>query len=175
MSWPWLLAALLSASPPIERSREPAPADGPAITVRGVLVTPEGQPLAGASVLLRAKTGGSFYHIGVRHNRDVLARTTSDERGSFAFDKIAIPLRLGGEIESLRRGTGGAQMVAIAAGRSLAWCEVKELSPATELKLTLASETPALGQVTGDSGQGLAGIHVRILGISRAANDIDSF
>jgi len=174
MTLPLFLAAIFSA-PPVERTQDPAPANAPAITVRGELVTPEGQPLAGATVYLRAKTGGRQYHMGVVHNRDVLARTKSDEQGAFAFDSVAIPPRLADNIESLLRGNGGAEIVALAEGRSLAWADVPQLAPSAKVKLTLPPESPVVGQVKGDDGQPIADVQVRILGLSQATNDIDSF
>ena len=174
MSLSLLVAVILSAQP-VELTKEPAPSDGPVITVRGVAVDPEGRPLTGAAVYLRAKIGGQFYSMGLDHNRDVLARTTTDDQGSFAFNRIAIPPRLVEAIEMLIRGDSGAEVVAIASGRSLAWANVLGLSPAAPLKLVLPPQTQVEGRVTDENGDALAGVQIRLLGFTKATNDIDSF
>jgi hypothetical protein len=107
-----LVTAALAADQPPTRTAEPAPPDGPAVHARGVVVTPDGRPISGATVVLRAKTGGRMYVSGVRHNRDILARTTTDADGRFAFDGVAIPPRQVEVIDSLRRGQGGAELLA---------------------------------------------------------------
>jgi hypothetical protein len=175
MKLPLLLAAIFSAPPAVERTREPAPADGPAITVRGELVTPEGQPVAGATVFLRAKIGGQFYNLGLKHNRDVLAQTTTGEEGTFAFDKVAIPPRMVGSIELLRGGNAGAEIVAYAPGRSLVWTDVLGLVPGEPIRLTLAPQTPIAGRVADESEAPIEGVKIRVWGLTRATNDIDSF
>jgi hypothetical protein len=170
-----LLVAITLSAQPVELTKEPAPSDGPALTVRGVAVGPEGRPLTGASVYLRAKIGGQFYSMGLDHNRDVLARTTTDERGSFAFNRIAIPPRLGEPIERLIRGEGGAEIVAVAPGHSIVWMDVLGLKPAAPLKLVLPPQAEVKGRVTGENGEALAGVQIRLAGLTKATSDIDSF
>jgi len=175
MSFLVLVALALSSSPAVELTKEPAPSDGPAITVRGLTVDPEGRPLPGATVYLRAKIAGQFYSLGLDHNRDVLARTTTDEQGGFAFDKIAIPPRLSEAIDRLIRGEGGAELVAVAPGRSIVWADVLGLAPASPLKLVLPPQSQVTGRVTNENGDILAGVQIRLTGLTKATSDIDSF
>lgn len=168
-----LTLTCLIAAAPVERSAEPAPADGPAVTVGGIVQTPEGQAIAGAQIVLRAKIGGQQYFFGVTHNRDVLARTTSDEKGEFAFEKIAIPPRLEDTIETLLRGKGGAEVIVWSEGRGIAWTDVEKLATEEPLKIALAPEADVRGTVQDESGRGIAGVRIRLAGASPASGELD--
>jgi hypothetical protein len=157
----------------VQRTAEPAPPDGPAVTVRGQVVTPDGRPIGGAAVVLRAKIGGSFYASGLPHNRDVLARTTADKDGRFAFDHIAIPPRLENIITGLMRGDGGVEVLARAKGRALAWAEVKRLTENEPVRLTLAPEVAVTGVVRDQTGRGLSEALVSVFGLTRATTELD--
>ncbi|MFO0808338.1 MAG: carboxypeptidase regulatory-like domain-containing protein [Gemmataceae bacterium] len=177
-----LTAVIAGAQPPVDakgtavqRTAEPVATDGPTIRIAGVVVTPDGQPVGGATVVLRAKTGGRFYAMGVKHNRDVLARTTADAAGRFTFDGIGIPPRLEEIIESLIRGQGGAELLAWADGRALAWTDVKGLTNAERVRLALPAESPVTGVVRDATGKGVPGARVHVSGATRATADADAF
>jgi beta-lactamase regulating signal transducer with metallopeptidase domain/protocatechuate 3,4-dioxygenase beta subunit len=162
-------------TPAVRRISEPVPADGPAVRVAGVVVTPEGTPVAGAAVILRAKIGGHQYSMGLRHNRDVLARTETDAGGRFAFDGVVVPLRLEEVITGLLRGEGGVELLARADGRGTAWADVKHLTPAEPVRLALAPEPATAGVVRGLDGRGIPGVRVTASDATRATAEADSF
>jgi protocatechuate 3,4-dioxygenase beta subunit len=167
-----LLAVVVPrATPAVERTAEPVPPDGPAIRVGGVVVTPDGKPARGAMVVLRAKTAGQQHSIGMKHDRDVLARTTTDAAGGFAFDGIGIPPRLEGIIDSLLREAGGVELLAWADGWGMAWVEVKGLTRNAPVRLTLSPEAKVHGVVRDKAGQAVPEARLTVYGMTRATAD----
>src|ERR1019366_6987324 len=159
--WLLLSAIRVSGQSKVERSPEPVGDDAPAIRVSGMVVNPSGKPIADATVILRAKIGGQLlYPTALSHNRDVLARTTTDASGRFAFDKIGLPLRLADVIGSLLREEGGVQLLAWADGMGLAWRDAKGLKKAEPVRLTLAPEAKVIGVVRDQDGRGLSDVTV---------------
>jgi hypothetical protein len=65
-----------------------------------MIVSASGKSVGGATVILRAKTAQPKL-TWLRHNHDVLARTTSDASGQFSFHRVAIPPQLIHTIEAL--------------------------------------------------------------------------
>jgi hypothetical protein len=156
-----------------EPAAEPVPKNGPAIGASGIVVTPEGEPIAQASVFLRAKIGGLQYTFGLRHNRDLLARTTTDKDGQFAFKDVGIPPRLEDQIEALLRGDAAAELIAWADGRGLAWTDVRQLRTEQPVRLVLSPEAPMTGVVQDAAGKPVAGARLTVWGFSRATSNLD--
>jgi hypothetical protein len=160
-------------SPVVVRSAEPAPADGPAISVSGITVGDDGRPIPHATVVLRAKIGGQQYSAGSSHNHDILARTMTDTSGRFAFDRIAVLPRMADNIESLMRGKGGAEVLAWADGKSLVWTDVPGLLNAAPVRMTLPPEATVEGVVRDSASRGAGGVRVSIFGITRGTTEVD--
>src|SRR5258707_1158640 len=72
---PTTVAAAEQEPPRVQRTAEPVAPNGPAIRVGGTVVTPDGKPLRGATVILRAKE--PTHEPGARFHRDVLAETVT--------------------------------------------------------------------------------------------------
>ena len=159
----------------VQRSIDPAPADGPAISVRGVVVAQDGKSIGGAELYLRAKIGGTYYSSGSTHNRDVLARTRTNEAGEFSFDKIGVPPRMEQIIDSLLRHQGGVQIVTLAEGRGARWDEVIALSNDKPMRIVLTPEAKVTGVVLDKEEKGLAGANVGVWGATKATADVDTF
>ena len=126
------------------------------MTVSGVVVSPNGKPMGGASVILRLKPRYVTY-TGFSNPRDVLARKTTAADGLFAFDEIPIPLHRASCITSLLRHQGGAELLVLADGCGIAWTDVQELKPAESVRLTLEPEAKVSGTVCDSSGKATAG------------------
>jgi protocatechuate 3,4-dioxygenase beta subunit len=162
-------------SPKVERTAEPVPVDGPTISVSGAVVTEDGKPVAGASVVLRNSEGGTQYVMGLPHNRDVLARTYSDEQGRFAFEKIGIPPRMDDAINKLLQGQGGVEVLAWSEGLAVASSPVRQLKANDDLHLTLKSESVVTGTIKDESGKGAEGVRIHVYGITPATTNPDMF
>ena len=158
----------------VQRTQEPTLSD-PAITVQGVVLSSAGTPISGATVVLRAKLGGTQYYFGVRHNRDILARTTTDERGKFAFESIGIPPRMADYIDSLRRGAGGAELVAWSNGTAFHWIELKDFKTDKPVTFNLSAEAPVAGEVHDEAGTSVERATFRLYGITSATAGIGGF
>lgn len=156
----------------IERTREPAPADGVALRVHGRVITSAGAPLPGAHVVLRAKIGGQQYTSGLQHNRDVLARTTTNAQGRFFLPDVGIPLRLGEVINNLQRGNAAVQLLVWGEGYGLAWRDIASLEP-PEITLELSPEVVVAGRVQSPEGEGLAGVKISLRGGTSSRTRID--
>ncbi|HEY1378518.1 MAG TPA: M56 family metallopeptidase, partial [Gemmataceae bacterium] len=163
------------AVPVNQRTAEPVPADGPAISIAGIVTGPDGRPIAGATVVLRAKIGGHQYSFGVRHNRDILARTTAGADGGFIFKGIGLPPRLEEVIDGLMRGRGGAELLAWADGRGLVWADVQRVTGNEPVRLVLPPEAAVTGVVRNEAGRGVPGVTVSVGNATRATADADGF
>jgi beta-lactamase regulating signal transducer with metallopeptidase domain len=153
----------------LRRSAEPVAADAPAITVSGVVVTPEGKPVPEAIVLLRAESP-HFYSMGLQHGRQLLAETRTDAQGRFLLEKIGIPLRHASQIKQLLANQGGARLLVWADGRALAWAEVKGLTQKAPLRIVLAPEAKVMGVVHDKTGKGVGGVRITMAGITKETN-----
>jgi hypothetical protein len=67
--------------------------------------------------VLRAKIGGEQYTMGLAHNRDVLASTTTGDDGRFDFGAVPIPPRFAEQIHNTMRGIPGFELLAWGDGR----------------------------------------------------------
>ena len=93
-------------SMPTKGAVEPVAVDAPAITLNGVVVTPEGKAIPRVTVILRIEDP-FYYSGGVPHGRETLAEMNTDEEGRFQFEKIGIPLRHEQQINHLLANDGG--------------------------------------------------------------------
>jgi hypothetical protein len=169
-----LLLGLWGDDPAVERTREPVPEKGPVISVRGLVKTPEGVPIPGAIVVLRVKA--SVVPIdGLLHMRDVLARTKTNQEGAFHFENVAIPPRFADSIGALQRHQSGAEIVAWAQDRALAWTDVTELSSSPAATLVLGPEADLHGILKDAAGNGIPQVRVSVTGITPATRSIDHF
>lgn len=150
-----------------------ASADAPAINVKGTVVTADGKPVRGASVVLRAKMGGQNYTTGLLHNRDVLAGAVTDADGRFEFKNVAISLRMTRIIESLIQNQGGAELVAWGDGYGLSWSEVAGLSANEPVRLVLTPAAAVNGIVRDKSGRGAAGVRVYVFDLAQSVDSAD--
>ncbi len=155
----------------VQLTAEPVPADGPAISVGGVVLTPEGKPVEGAVVILHMKN--NVYWMGLKHNHDVLARTTSNARGQFTFEKIAIPPRHDRYIRTLFAGEGGAELLAWADGKAIAWHEVRGLKNEKQIRLALAPEAKVEGTIRDKAGRPMPNVLLTVLGLTHAKENAD--
>jgi protocatechuate 3,4-dioxygenase beta subunit len=157
----------------VELTKEPTPPDGPSISVVGTILSPDGKPVPGASVVLRAKVGGTQYVTGVAHNRDILARTKTSPDGRFIFRRIAIPLRMVDTIEKLKAREEGAEIVAWSDDFGLAWTDVRGLDGNPDARLPLAPKADFRGTATDSDGKPLAHATIRVAGITKAETSYD--
>jgi hypothetical protein len=156
----------------VERSPEPVADDAPTIRVSGVVVNPAGKPIEGAPVILRARRPNRLgYQPGLRNAGDVLARTTTDAAGRFAFDKIGIPLRYAELIHHLLEGNGGVEVLTWADGMGLAWYPLDGLTRTEPVQLKLAPEAKVSGVVRGPDGRGLPDVRVSFLSATRGTGE----
>lgn len=166
-------AAMSAELMPVTVTSEPA-SGTPTITTRGVITDSAGKPLAGATVVLRANLGGIQYASGLEHCRDVLARTTTNDLGEFAFDSIAIPPRLVKSIAQLQKGEPGAQVLAWAPGLGLAWQDLNQLTN-TYVELQLHKEVEVTGVAVDADGAPIAEGELKVTGLTGAKDSIDDF
>jgi hypothetical protein len=170
--WPVRQAVADQVTPAasVELSAEPAPADGPAIRLNGIVTSLDNRPVAGAQVVLRAPIGGHQYTSGLRHNRDVLARTTSDRAGKFDFGRVPVPPRFAELIEQLMRGAGGAELVAWGQGYGVVWANVPRLNSDKAIHVALPAEIQVVGTVRASDGKGVAGVSLTVHGLAKSSS-----
>ena len=156
----------------VELTDEPVPADGPKMRVRGTIINGKGERIAGATVLLRAKIGSTFYSNGSLTNGDVLARTKSDANGRFVFSSVPIPLRHAAIITSLMLDEGGAEVLAYADGYGLATGDVSSMENSTPLRIVLGPEAEARGVIRDDSGKGISDARIEVWGMTGVSGEI---
>jgi protocatechuate 3,4-dioxygenase beta subunit len=149
------------------RSAEPAPRDGPQLNLAGRVIDEAGEPVPGATVYLRAKIGGTQYINGLSHNRDVLARTTTNRAGRFLLPNIAIPPRLDETISNLALGQPSVELVVVADGYGVSWTDIASLEPAVDLQVALAPAADVTGTIRDGAGQPVADAKVMVRGLSR--------
>ncbi len=83
------------------------------VTLTGKVVSTGGKPVAGASVEFRSDlVGRDKPDIGVQDMDDLLATTTTDEKGEFAFRNVAVPR----VAQNVHRNVGLGYMLARATG-----------------------------------------------------------
>jgi beta-lactamase regulating signal transducer with metallopeptidase domain/protocatechuate 3,4-dioxygenase beta subunit len=133
-------------------SEEPSPPD-PSISVSGIVIDTNGNPLNEIEVVLCEKaTTRTSHRTTLKRFPDVLARTTTNNRGRFAFDKIGIPPRMTDTIANLRAGVPGATLLIRGPGKALAWEPVQSYQD-PEKKIRLSPEADITGIVVDDSGK----------------------
>ena len=155
-------------------SKEPSPAS-PAISVTGIVTDTDGTPLAEMQVVLRAKIDGSHqYAWAIRHNRDVLARTTTNAEGRFAFIGIGIPPRMIDAIADLRAGKSGAQLVVWGEGKAVTWQPIESFQNA-EKQIRLTAEADVSGTVVDAEGNLVDDAELRVTGLTQNTTDLDAF
>lgn len=158
---------------PVAKSQEPSPAI-PAVSVRGTVQDQAGNPIAGASVVLRANVGGIQYAMGLQHARDVLARTRTDSLGRYEFSGIGLPPRFVDAIDKLRTGKPGAQVLAWADTAGLQWKPVSSFKEAN-VDFRLESQADVAGVASDAEGEPLEDAVLTVVGFTKATNNVDSF
>jgi hypothetical protein len=123
------------------------------VTVSGTVLTPDGQPAAGAKVVARWEFRKPYWH-GVR------AETTTTEDGSFAMQVI------GGEA-----GIGVGRVYAIKEGFGIGWLE-PTTRRAANCAITLHPETTLSGEVRDLTGKPIAGARVAVRHVQGRARTI---
>lgn len=160
-------------SAPVTVSSEPSPKT-PVVSVSGTVKDEAGNPLEGASVVLRANLGGVQYAPGLQHARDVLARTKTDSEGRYEFSGIGLPSRLVDIIDNLRQGEPGVQVLAWAEGSGLQWKPVNSFDEAG-LEFRLQNEADVTGVASDENGTPLADGELTVIGFTKATDDMDGF
>jgi|GEM_PF-1828473 len=153
-------------------SKDPSPAD-PAISVAGIVTDTDGKPLAGMEVVLCDKaTSRSRYKSNLRRFPDVLARTTTNDQGRFAFNSIGIPPRMTDTVAKLRAGTSGAELLIWGTGKALTWEPVESFEN-TEKQIRLTPEADVRGIVVDDAGNPVENAELTVHGFTRSTNYVD--
>lgn len=154
-------------------SKDPSPAD-PAISVEGIVTDTDGTPLAGMQVVLRAKVAGTHYYAWpIRHVRDVLARTTTNAEGRFAFSGIGIPPRMINVLEDLRAGKSGAELIVWGEGKAVTWQPVESFQNA-EKHIQLTPEADVSGTVVDAEGRLVENAELSVSGFTKGTTDLDA-
>jgi RNA polymerase sigma factor (sigma-70 family) len=137
----------------------PAPGrGGRRLSASGRVLDADGNPVAGATVYLRA---WAVWQRRDRKVEDVLAATTTDAGGRFQFHDVA---PRGVQEGQLRASPW--DVVAVAAGRGLAWQHLTPRWQSQPLTLTLAAEGRVRGRLLGPGGRPVAGAQVRVLDVA---------
>ena len=142
-----------SERPPVELARESVSPASQKISVRGIIVTPEGQPIPNADVYLLPMHDERLVRdlLGSTSPRRI-ARTKTDEQGWFTLKDVPIPPIYRDAITHLERGEAGARIVAKADGRALTTALVTSLNDSLPLQLTLKEEVDATGTLHDPAG-----------------------
>ena len=152
----------------------PSPAD-PAISVAGVVTDTDGTLLAGMQVVLRAKVAGTHqYALAIRCVRDVLARTTTNGDGRFAFSGIGIPPRMTSVLEDLRAGKSGAELVVWGEGKALDWQPVESFANA-EKHIQLTPDADVSGTVVDAEGRLVENAYLSVAGLAKGTTDLNAY
>jgi RNA polymerase sigma factor (sigma-70 family) len=139
------------AAPPADKEAKSV------LTVRGQVLNPNGQPVAGAKLYLHASQLGKKLYA-------VRATSGSDGRFEFTFAKS--------ELEKAKADNSRpAQVMAVARGHGCAW--VKVGSATEELTLRLVKDVPITGRILDRDGQPVAGAKLAITGISALSTSKD--
>ena len=164
----------INDSAPVIVSQDPAPSS-PAISAQGVVLDEDGSPLEEMHVVLRGKvSGGHRYAPGIRHNRDVLARTKTNAEGRFSFQTIRIPPRMVEVINNLRQGKTAAHLLVWGDGKALAWRPIQSFrEPAKEIRLL--PEADVSGTLIDVEGNPLDKAQLSVIGFTKATADLDAF
>lgn len=161
-----------SVAPKVIINRDPAPAE-PNISISGIVTNENGKPLAGMQVVLRAYLRGHQYASSFPHDRDVLASTKSDNNGTFRFDSIPIPPRMGEAIDKLTLGKRGAQLLAWGDSRALTWRSITKFQSPDET-IALQPEADVTGTVVSAlTGQPIAEAVLRVRAITSSTKKLD--
>jgi protocatechuate 3,4-dioxygenase beta subunit len=145
-----ILAPILSAEEPPRT-----------LSAAGKVLASDGKPVAGATVYLRE-------WIFLRPTRqpadkqvtDILATTTTDDQGVFAFRQVALQKPYIDELP--RTAPCPWDVVAMAKGRGLAWERPSTPRGRLPLELTLAPASKIQGRIVDPDGKPVGGAEVRV-------------
>jgi protocatechuate 3,4-dioxygenase beta subunit len=139
-----------------------ADAPGRTLSCSGRVTDPDGKPVAGAAVCLRE---WSLVRKTFQPDRsaveDVLAKTTTDDQGNFAFRDVALPEPYLDEISKTTPGPW--DVIVRARGYGVAWERVPPQSHRDRVALALAPEAKLEGRVADAKGKPLAGARVQAM------------
>jgi protocatechuate 3,4-dioxygenase beta subunit len=146
-----------SAAAPAERPVRP-------ISVSGQVVGPDGAPLADAQVYLR-EWAYLRKKLQPREStiNDILATTTTDAEGRFAFRDVRPPKPSIFEAAGLRAFP--LDVIATAKGRGLAWQRLAASNPSRPLTLVLEPEVRFRGRLRDPDGKPAAGVRVEVIAL----------
>src|SRR5262249_25580552 len=142
------------------------------ISVVGTILSPGGEPVPGATVVLRAELGTEPYEVKV--DRDILARTKTNSDGRFILRRIGVPLRMFAVIEKLSIHEGGAEIVAWSDDFGFACTEIHGLDGNPDVRLQLVPKADVRGTVTDTNGKPIPGAAIRILGATKSDSFYDT-
>jgi RNA polymerase sigma factor (sigma-70 family) len=145
-------AQAASASPQGAAGQE----DRHGTTVRGHVLDSDGQPLAGAKLLV-PRWGQAEPIPGQKIPMELVGTTADDGRFSITLSAPAPHRR--------------SYLIAHAAGRGVDWIDLGEGKPPGDVTLRLPKDVPITGQVVNTEGKPVAGVSVSAAAIYVPAND----
>jgi protocatechuate 3,4-dioxygenase beta subunit len=153
------LILFLAAGALLTNEQKPEP-----FSLKGKVVSADGKPVAGAIVEIRSNAVGMEKPGDYLTDRDdLLAKTTSDDKGVFAFKDVTLP-RIAARAALAREYLWYA--IARAGEHGLTWRRLNLQAPSEEITLTLHAAATIRGRITDAAGKPLAGAQVRVTGIS---------
>jgi len=154
------------------RAKPAGIAAGRMVTVRGVVRTPDGQPLAGATVRAATPIYAMLKPIVGRNAKPRRTETTSDDDGRFSISFSTQPFgnlsRLDAPWRDIWKKT---KIAAFAPGYGPAWVEFEDIEQGAAITLKLVDDMPIRGRVIDLEGQPIAATTVQIGGPSAAKDE----
>lgn len=130
------------------------------ISANGYVVDPDGNPLAGARVVLREWSSARYSEDVYSDLNDIVAETKSGADGGFRFDKVpAVPFKRHEQYDA------PWDVVAVAKGYGPAWQHLPKRASSEALKLTLRRPRRIEGRLVDSSGRAVADCRLTVVGI----------
>src|SRR5262249_25105503 len=155
------LPVLLTVSPLVIPAAEPERSPH-TLSASGKVVDAQGKPVAGATVYLREWAALRKQHFhGDQLPSDILATTTTDRHGAFAFRDIALPKPYLDELA--RTAPFPWDLIVKSSGQGLAWQGLSVQGQRRPVRLPFAPEASLQGRLLDNSGRPVAAASVQVL------------
>lgn len=141
----------------------PIPQAGPLLSASGTVVTPDGKPLAGAMVYLRewSDMRATLAPSEIPPGQDLIAKTTSDAAGHFAFKNVQAPAT-----PTLHmRNSSPYEVLVMAKGYAPVWQHLTPPLQKQPLLMQLATAGTIQGVIKNARGEPAVGAVVRLLDV----------